>query len=38
MDNKCHNVMFVIKDYANNYDSYIYSIGLPLLLDPYQLS
>ena len=22
MDNKCHNVMLVIKDYANNYDSY----------------
>jgi len=26
MDNKCHNVMLLIKDYANNYDSYNYDI------------
>ena len=26
MDNKCHNVMLLIKDYANDYDSYNYDI------------
>ena len=26
MYNKCHNVMLVIKDYANDYVSYIYDV------------
>jgi hypothetical protein len=30
MDNKCHNVMLVIKDYANNYDSYVNDISFYL--------